>query len=407
MRQMTGAPTLSGDCWPTPAQTHLLRAAFLSGAPAQQAWLAWRGWLTCGPHQGRLDQLDAGSRRLLPLLYRNVRRSLAPEQLADPLLAQFKDSYRKTWFRNQATFYQIAGLLEALHAAGLPSMVLKGAALAVLHYRDLGLRPMADFDIAVPAPQAVPAFQALLRLGWQSSLPVDRPGDFAAVKQSVDFRSPAGVHFDLHWHVLWETCYPGADDDFWAGALPLRINQVPSLALNPTDQLLHVCVHGASLNQVPPVRWAADAMQILRTPGAALDWPRLLAHAERLRLSLPLRDTLDWLRSALEAPVPAQVVTALAQVPVTAADREFYRRKISRRGLLGEIPLMWCHYRLLAQARQRPATRAGFIEYLRLNWGLVRGRSIPAFVMNKTFRRVKAVSRRPGLAEADLEPDAR
>ena len=72
-----------------------------------------------------------------------------------------------------------------------------------------------------------------------------------------------------------------------------------------------------------------------------------------------LRDTLHYLRTALDAPVPAEVVAALAAAPVTAQDREFYRRKISRRGLLGEIPLMWSHYCLLAGARQRPATRAG------------------------------------------------
>jgi len=399
MRGMTASMRLAGDCWPTAAQTHLLRAAFLADEAGQAAWQAWRARLA------GLDQLDAGSRRLLPLLYRNLRRNLRPAQMADPLITQLKDRYRATWVRNQATFYQMARLLEALQAAGLSTLVLKGAALAVLHYRDLGLRPMSDFDIAVPAPQAVLAFETLRGLGWSCSLPIHQPAEFAAVKQSVDFRSAAGVHFDLHWYVLWEGCYPGADDAFWSAAVPLRINQAATRALSPTDQLLHVCVHGASLNQVPPVRWAADAMQILRTPGAALDWPRLLAHAQRLRLSLPLHDTLDYLRTALAAPVPAEVVAALAAVPVTTLDREFYRRKISRRGLLGEIPLMWCHYRLLAEAWQRPATRAGFVRYLRLNWGLVDARGIPGFVLDKTIRRLKAVSRRPKLVDTALEPD--
>ena len=186
----------------------------------------------------------------------------------------------------------------------------------------------------------------------------------------------------------------------------LRVNQALTQALNPTDQLLHVCVHGALLNRVPPVRWAADAMQILRTPGAALDWPRLLAHAQRLRLSLSLRATLHYLRTALEAEIPATVVEALAALPVSALDREFFQRKISRRGLLGEIPLMWSHYCLIAEARQRPATRAGFVRYLRLNWGLDDGRDIPLFVVNKLFRRLQAVSRQPEPDQPDLEPSA-
>ena len=93
-------------------------------------------------------------------------------------------------------------------------------------------------------------------------------------------------------------------------------------------------------------------------------------------------------------------------MPVTELDRAFYRRKISRRGLLGEIPLMWAHYRLIAQARQRPATRAGFVRYMRLNWGLDDGRGIPLFVVNKLFRRLQAVSRQPERDQPDLEPSA-
>ncbi len=400
IQAMTPSVPLPGDCWPTAAQTWLLRAALLPAEPAQAAWQVWRS------RAGPLEQLDEGSRRLLPLLYRNLRRSLSPSQMAEPPIPRLRAGYRRTWFRNQAAFYQMAELLEGLHSAGLPTLILKGAALAVLHYRDLGLRPMADFDIAVPSGRALEAFEALRQLGWSPDMPIRRPAEYVAIRQSADFRSTSGTHFDLHWYLLWDCCYPGADDDFWSGAVPLRVNQVQTRALNPTDQLLHVCVHGALLNRVPPVRWAADAMQILRTPGAAPDWPRLLAQAQRLRLSLSLRATLHYLRTALDAEIPASVVDALAAMPVTELDRAFYRRKISRRGLLGEIPLMWSHYGLLAQARRRPATRAGFVRYLRLNWGLDDSRGIPLFVVNKFFRRLKAVSRQPEQDQPDLEPSA-
>jgi len=154
---------------------------------------------------------------------------------------------------------------------------------------------------------------------------------------------------------------------------------------------------------VPPVRWAADAMQILNTPGAVLDWPRLLAQAQRLHLSLSLQATLGYLRTALEAAIPAAIVEALADMPVSDLDRAFYRRKISRRGWLGDIPLMWSHYGLIAEAQQRPATRAGFVHYMRLNWDLEDGREIPAFVVNKFFRRLKAVSAQPERDDLDLE----
>ncbi len=388
---------LPGDCWPTRLQTGLLRAALWTGEPARQAWQAWQA------QAGDLDGLDPGSKRLLPLLYSNLRA----QHVDDPLMGALKTRFRQTWYRNQALFHQVTDLLETLQAAHIDTLILKGAALSVLYYRELALRPMTDFDILVPAGQAHQAMDELKRQGWRPASPsVADPKPMTDVRQSLEYISRDERRFDLHWYALWDCAFPGADDAFWAAAVPLRINHITARALNPTDQLVHVCVHGASLNQVPPVRWVADAMQILRAPSVAIDWPRLLGLAERLRLSLPLHDTLLFLRSAMAVNIPEATLTALAAVPVTADDREFYRLKLSRRGLLGEIPLMWRHYRLLAEAQRHPATRAGFIRHLRLSWGLVDGRDIPAFVLDKVIRRLKAVSRPTPQAEPDLGPNA-
>jgi hypothetical protein len=348
-----------------------------------EAWQVWQA------RAGALAALDEGSRRLLPLVYRNLRRHLDADPAAEALIGELKAIYRKTWFHNQAAFHQAAPVLEGLRAAGVRTLVLKGAALAVLHYRDLGLRPMADVDILVPAEQAPQAFAALTALGWQPGQAIHALAPYLAARQSVDFNGPSGSHFDLHWHALWECSYAGADEAFWAGAAPLTLNQANTLALNPSDQLLHVCVHGAGLNQVPTVRWAADAMMVLRT-AEALDWPRLVDQARRLRLSLPLRDTLGYLRAALDGPVPPDVLNELAALPVSEAERKLYRLKISRRGLLGELPLFWQHYTWLSAQARRPATWGGFVAYLRLNWGLVEARQVPGFVLNKARRRLQS-----------------
>jgi len=391
--QMTAPLGLQGECWPTRSQTWLLRAALLFGPPALQAWQVWK------KHAGDLDHLDEGSRRLLPLLFSNLRAN----HVSDPLMVPLKATYRQTWYRNQNSFHQIAGLLAALQAAGLPTLILKGAALAVLHYRDLGLRPMVDFDILVPTAQIAPAFAELERLGWHCVSPIADLAQLTGVRHALNFVSADRRHFDLHWHVFWEGCYPGADDVFWAGAVPTHVNHVATQALNPTDQLLHVCVHGASFNLLPPVRWAADAAQILRTSAAAIDWQRLVELATRLRLSLPLHDTLYFLQTALEAPIPPEVIEALAAVPVVAADREFYRLKISRRALLGDLPVLWQHYRLIARATHQPSTPLGFSRYLRQVFALERLGQVPGFVLNKAARRVRAVAGRSRQAEPDTE----
>jgi len=61
-------------------------------------------------------------------------------------------AYRRSWYRNQFLFDAAAKLIDQLAAAGVPVLVIKGAALCTLHYRDIGARPMDDVDMLV-APE--------------------------------------------------------------------------------------------------------------------------------------------------------------------------------------------------------------------------------------------------------------
>ncbi|MBZ5608241.1 MAG: nucleotidyltransferase family protein [Acidobacteriia bacterium] len=54
--------------------------------------------------------------------------------------------------KNASTAYKV--LLSWFEAHGCPTLVLKGMALTLLHYRDMALRPMSDLDILVPEDRA-------------------------------------------------------------------------------------------------------------------------------------------------------------------------------------------------------------------------------------------------------------
>jgi hypothetical protein len=373
----------SAGAWPpTQDQTWLLQAAFWRG---QSALEAWRTWNAHGPGLARTDR---GSRRLLPHVYRNLRQQFPDVQLPP----QLKEFYRRTWYRNQQLGEQAGAVLRDLHQHGLPTLVLKGLALTTQYYRDWGLRPMSDFDVLVPSPEARRALAILARLGWQPVSPSVEPEALLAVKQSLDFRSLAGIQFDLHWYALWDNCYPGADDVFWQAAVPLRIKGVATKTLCPPDQLLHVCVHGAGLSAVPSVRWAADAMQIISALDAQIDWDRLVMLAGDLSVSLPLSQSLRYLQEALNAPVPAVVLDRLAALPATWRERQLHRHKVNRRGLLGELPLLWHHHAYQSERIGRRPTLPGYLAYLRQLYGLRHIWQIPAFVLHKAIRRAKAVT---------------
>ena len=148
----------AGGCWPTKQQELLLRAALLENTDAIYAWHEWQSI-------SDFDDLDPGSFRLLPLVYRNLSKF----GLNGPVKNKLKGTYRLAWYNNHMLFSKIAALLASFRDAGLPTIILKGAALTISCYKDYGVRPMQDFDFLVKTEQARAAMSLLRKLGNQAT----------------------------------------------------------------------------------------------------------------------------------------------------------------------------------------------------------------------------------------------
>lgn len=316
-----------GHFWPTPEQELLLQACLFRNQAGLEAYRQWA-------RRVNLETLDYGSFRMLPLLYRNLQQL----GLETSVLDKFKGAYRQTHYQNKLAFHRVAGLLKQLARADIGTLVLKGAALIPLYYGQAGVRPMTDFDLLVRPEQALATIDLLERSGWvrEAGLPLT-PG-FISVHYSWHFRLPAAAELDLHWHVYDQCCYSNADAELWKFSVPVEIEGFPTLALNPTDQLLHTCVHGAEWNLVPPLRWIADAITILDGATGQIDWQRLVRQAEERRLVPAARDTLTYLQKRLGAPVPEAVLSNLCNAPVSFVERLEYRSRISPPG---NFPSLW------------------------------------------------------------------
>jgi hypothetical protein len=299
-------------------QEQLLKAVLLEGPASLAAWEQWRTHVDP-------EQLDYGSHRLLPLLYSTLQR----QGISDPQLGRFKGVYRRSWYDNMLRFNAATAVLRAFQDAGIKTMLLKGAALALGYYRDPGLRPMDDFDILVPTPQGPAAVDVLKTLGWAPCVEfaAGTEAEALAAGHAYPFKDAAGRQVDLHWHVFYQRLSPSADEALWTRALPMMFHGVPTHTLNPADQLLHVCVHGTQMlcwwrnDERANLRWIADAMMIFRQAPEEIDWNRLLTLAQRLHYVLPLREALGYLCDVFDAPVPPDVMRRVGRVPVSLGER--------------------------------------------------------------------------------------
>jgi hypothetical protein len=361
--------------WPSPEQELLLKAALLRGTAAIDAWHAWRARVA-------LDALDRGSVRLLPLLARNLER----QGVDDPSLPGIHDLRRRIWAKNTYRLTLLGEIVRLFGEAGIDTMVLKGAALIVLHYPEPGLRPMDDVDVLVPYRQARTAIALLRAKGWA---PVARAAELLVpVTHGHGFQDRARRQLDLHWHVMWECCAEGDDDDFWSASIEATIEAVPTRALCPTDQLLHVCVHGARWNEVPSLRWVADASAVLETHGPDIDWDRLVRQTRARRLVLPVREALGFLSEALGAPVPGSALSALRRSPISALERVDHGLKQRPRGFWEPLGLLACHYLRSTRGLGPWRRTTGLPRYLQGICGAASPGQLPAALLGELSRRI-------------------
>jgi hypothetical protein len=364
-----------------PDQVLLLRAALLPAEPGIAAWREWRA-------TADLDTIDRGSARLLPLLWFN----LLANGIDDPWMPRFKGIYRHTWFGNQVWMRRVRHIEATLATQGVSPIALKGLALANAYYENPGLRPMDDLDLLIAPDEVARALDVLRAADWHA--PFDHAERVLEFVHGVELVSPAGERLDLHGHLFQGSLNELVDAQRRARAEQLTLGDGPLRVLDATDQLLHVLVHGVE-SDPPAPRWLADALVMLRRRGADIEWPRLLADAAAESRSLAVARATAELRAvfgATNVPIPATVAAALS-------NRRWSRRARFEDRIAGGPRIFGVGFllqRVVDYGRWRhgaagnPARRAGFAHYLRLNWGLDSLGQLPAQVLRRGWRTMKA-----------------
>ena len=356
---------------PTPGQLLVLHAALDPAPDALAAWERWRGRVD-------FDDVDHGSTRLLPLAYRN----LGPESFDAEVAGRLKGLYRRSWSHNQLIFKRAAEAISLLHEAGIETLVTKGASLALLAYGDAGARPMDDVDVLVPIKRARDAISVLSAAGWSPGH--EDPLAWTEVHHSLDFAGGEGGHVDLHWFALWQ---PASDEPLWAGAVPLELGGVETRAPCPADQLLLACVHGTPWSPLPPFRWIADAVTVIRSSEGRLDWERLAAEATRRRLTVATAAALAYLRQEFGAAVPDSALAALRAAPASRHERVAFRAACRPDSPLRTLRMAWDRYRRLRDLDTGAPRPGGFVGFARRFWGLESAWRLPAHAAGAFSRR--------------------
>ena len=293
----------------------LLRAAVGRGPLAVAAWDAWIS-------ERVLDTIEYPEARLLPQVFDNFNG----QDLAQNLPARMRGKYRWVWSNNQLRGQAVAPALRGLADHGIPTMLLKGAALLASGASRWGAREMGDIDVLVPAATAGPAAAVLERHGWHGI--ADVTADYVARRlvnrrHSWNFTGPPSGTLDLHWHLVDGVGGDHADDLVWDARRATTFGNVTTSRPDDSDQLVHTLEHAAHGEPAHRLLWLVDAAHLL--PRA--DPKRLVAVTRAYGLHDLVADGLDLAAWSLESASAADLARAVRSA--RRGVREVLRQDIS------------------------------------------------------------------------------
>ncbi len=254
--------------WPPTFEQRLLLGAALLDSP--HSLKAWRSWRERVPVE--TENLDPGSYRLLPLVWRSLH-SLAAD---DPLMGRLHGIWRRTWYLNQRWLPAARQVAHFLERAGVPTLLLGRAAVSALTDSDYGSRLFDPLTLLVLPEHARLALQVLAGSGWRCQPAEWGALDFELVA-SCSLADPAGEVLRLKWRLMEYDRRVSTDDAVWANSKRIDDNSWPALLPAPADLAMSVVeaiLQNPAQNLLPGL---ADLWAIV--PGVALEET---AHARRL-----------------------------------------------------------------------------------------------------------------------------
>jgi Uncharacterised nucleotidyltransferase len=239
-------------------------------------------------------------------------RSAPDGAVPDAVQQSMQGIYRVAAFRSAELGDAAAVAADALQAAGVTPLWLKGAALAMQSPEEFGVRSMGDLDLLVDPAELPVAREALEAAGWRRGI----GESYASHHHDVPMIWRGGIRLELHTG-LFPPGHPFAPDGVgdWVGrSVPVSWGSRTVRVLPPAWHLLHATVHWAwnHEGEVGSWQYLHDAHRLSPVIAAgAGGWSALLTMADQLGARRPVGWGL-WAAHRLAAvPVDPSVVEAM------------------------------------------------------------------------------------------------
>ena len=226
--------------------------------------------------------------------------------------------------RNIHMMHVLSRVAARFNAAGIPLLVLKGAALNLTLYDRADERPMGDLDLLIKPEHVEATFALLEELGCFRREPLVREDFFPRFYYEVEYAAGSvyPVKLDLHVRPFRPLRYSRLvpTDALWGRAEPVRIGQATVLVPSADDMLIHLAAHSAIHGNARPI-WLQDVKRWADAHRTNIEWSRLVDKVQAWGLVLPVREAIRTAQRDFGRVCPPEVLHRLSQLRVNWRDR--------------------------------------------------------------------------------------
>ncbi len=246
--------------------------------------------------------------RVGPLLYLVLRET---QILPEYLLQSCHYAYVRTAAENVLRMKELSTLLTAFEAYGIPTIVLKGAALLEPLYQNIALRPMVDLDLLVPHASAQLAMAVMNAQGYSRHGSDLTPHSALLFENELMFCKQDRLNWqvELHWNLFDSPYYQGhiSESDLWESPQYASIDGRSARIFTPTMQFLHLSGHLVLHHGARGMLWWYDLVELVHKWQSALDWDSLLREATKYDLVIATKIVTSTLADDWHVPIPRSV----------------------------------------------------------------------------------------------------
>lgn len=238
-------------------------------------------------------------------------------------------------FRTLTMTAELFRLLELFAGKQIPALVVKGPVLAIDAYGDPALRSYGDLDVLVRQRDIRRSTEVLQAAGYEAAVPLSAIDARKIPGQYLFSRNDTKLLVELH-NDFTLRYFPRRlpIEELFARQARVRLDghEVPGLSVE--DELVYICVHGAT-HLWERLAWIADVAALV-TRQREIDWRVTAEIARQVGAERMLATGLCLASDLLHAPLPAPVLAMLQRDVGAAKLAASIRARLAGRG---EAPL--------------------------------------------------------------------